>query len=85
MRQAATRKLFFNRFREEDPTIHSFIRSIDAMDEETILIDNNLVTIKGTEEYALNIDEHTPYQSNADFFVYPLPFQYAFEIWFCPM
>ena len=53
-------KLFFNRFREEDPTIHSFIRSIDAMDEETILIDNNLVTIKGTEEYALNIDEHTP-------------------------
>ena len=53
-------KLFFNRFREEDPTIHSSVRSIDVKDEETILIDNNLVTIKGTEEYALNIDEHTP-------------------------
>lgn len=53
-------KLFFNHFREEDPTIHSAIRSIDTMDEETILLDNNLVTIKGTEEYALNIDEHTP-------------------------
>ena len=53
-------KLFFNRFREEDPTIHSRIHSIDAKDEETILIDNNLVAIKGTEEYVLNIDEHTP-------------------------
>lgn len=53
-------KLFFNRFREEDPTIHSSVRSIHVKDEETILIDNNLVTIKGTEEYALNIDEHTP-------------------------
>ncbi|MCB6366335.1 DEAD/DEAH box helicase family protein [Intestinibacillus massiliensis] len=53
-------KLFFNRFREEDPTIHSRIHSVDTIDEETILIDNNLVTIKGTEEYALNIDEHTP-------------------------
>lgn len=53
-------KLFFNRFREEDPTIHSRIHSVDTIDEETILIDNNLVTIKGTEEYALNIDELTP-------------------------
>lgn len=53
-------KLFFNRFREEDPTIHSSVRPVDPNIEETILIDNNLVTIKGTEEYALNIDEHTP-------------------------
>lgn len=53
-------KLFFNRFREEDPTIHSSVRPIDPNIEETILMDNNLVTIKGTEEYALNIDEHTP-------------------------
>ena len=53
-------KLFFNRFREEDPTIHSSVRPVDSNIEETILIDNNLVTIKGTEEYALNIDEHTP-------------------------
>lgn len=53
-------KLFFNRFREEDPTIHSTVRPVDSNIEETILIDNNLVTIKGTEEYALNIDEHTP-------------------------
>lgn len=53
-------KLFFNRFREEDPTIHSFVRPVDSNIEETILMDNNLVTIKGTEEYALNIDEHTP-------------------------
>lgn len=53
-------KLFFNRFREEDPTIHSSVRPIDPDIEETILMDNNLVTIKGTEEYALNIGEHTP-------------------------
>lgn len=53
-------KLFFNRFREEDPTIHSSVRPVDPNIEETILIDNNLVTIKGTEEYALNINEHTP-------------------------
>ena len=53
-------KLFFNRFREEDPTIYSSVRSVDPNIEEAILIDNNLVTIKGTEEYALNIDEHTP-------------------------
>ena len=53
-------KLFFNRFREEDPTIHSSVRPVDSNSEETILMDNNLVTIKGTEEYALNIDEHTP-------------------------
>ena len=53
-------KLFFNRFREEDPTIHSSVRPVDSNIEETILMDNNLVTIKGTEEYALNIEEHTP-------------------------
>lgn len=53
-------KLFFNRFREEDPTIHSSVRPVDSNIEETILMDNNLVTIKGTEEYAVNIDEHTP-------------------------
>ena len=53
-------KLFFNRFREEDPIIHSSVRPIDPNIEETILIDNNLVTIKGTEEYAINIGEHTP-------------------------
>ena len=53
-------KLFFNRFREEDPTIHSSVRPVDSNIEETILMDNNLVTIKGTEEYALNIDEHMP-------------------------
>lgn len=53
-------KLFFNRFCEEDPTIYSSVRPVDPNVEETILIDNNLVTIKGTEEYALNIGEHTP-------------------------
>lgn len=53
-------KLFFNRFREEDPTIHSSVRPVDPNTEETILMDNNLVTIKGTEEYAINIGEHTP-------------------------
>lgn len=53
-------RLFFNRFREEDPTIYSVIRPVDSKAEETILMDNNLVTIKGTEEYALNIDEHAP-------------------------
>lgn len=41
-------RLFFNRFREEDPTIYSVIRPVDSKAEETILMDNNLVTIKGT-------------------------------------
>lgn len=53
-------KLFFNRFREEGHTIYSSVRPVDPNVEETILIDNNLVTIKGTEEYALNISEYTP-------------------------
>lgn len=53
-------KLFFNRFREENPIIHSSVRPIDTNIEETILMDNNLVTIKGTKEYVINIGEHTP-------------------------
>lgn len=53
-------KLFFNRFREEDSTIHSSVCPVDPGIEEIILMDNNLVTIKGTEEYAINISEYTP-------------------------
>lgn len=53
-------KLFFNRFREEDSTIHSSVCPVDPDIEEIILMDNNLVTIKGTEEYAINISEYTP-------------------------
>lgn len=53
-------KLFFNRFREEDSTIHSSVCPVDPGIEEIILMDNNLVTIKGTKEYAINISEYTP-------------------------
>ena len=53
-------KLFFNRFREEDPTIHTAINAIKPEDEDCILQDNNLVSIKGTDGYAMNLQETTP-------------------------
>ncbi len=53
-------KLFFNRFREEDPSIHTTIYPIDSAVEDTILEDNNLVSIKGTQEYAMNLEKTTP-------------------------
>lgn len=53
-------KLFFNRFRKEDIQIHTTIKPIDTQKEEAILKDNNLVSIKGTNEYVTNLNEITP-------------------------
>jgi len=53
-------KLFFNRFREEDQLIYSKISAIDPETEDFILQDNNLVAIKGTNEYGINIAEQSP-------------------------
>jgi len=53
-------KLFFNRFREEDTHIHTAIPVIDAATEDFILQDNNLVSIKGTNEYSMNLSEVSP-------------------------
>lgn len=53
-------KLFFNRFREEDNQIHTAIKSIDPTTEDFILQDNNLVSIKGTNEYNINLSEVSP-------------------------
>ena len=44
-------KLFFNRFREESPSIHTAIPAIDDAKADFILEDTNLVSIKGTKEY----------------------------------
>lgn len=53
-------KLFFNRFREEDPLIHTAILAIKETTADFILKDNNLVSIKGTSEYAMNLSEQSP-------------------------
>lgn len=53
-------KLFFNRFREEDPQIHTSLPAIDGQKEDFILADNNLVSIKGASEYNTNLSELTP-------------------------
>ena len=53
-------KLFFNRFREENAQIHTAIPAVEAQTEEFILVDNNLVSIKGTAEYATNLSELSP-------------------------
>ena len=53
-------KAFFNRFREEDPNIHTAISPIASAMEDEILRDNNLVSIKGTPEYAMNLEPTTP-------------------------
>lgn len=53
-------KLFFNRFREEDPLIHTAIPAIDDTKADFILKDNNLVSIKGTNEYVTNLSELSP-------------------------
>ncbi len=53
-------KLFFNRFREEEPQLHTAIQEIDKQKEDFILSDNNLVSIKGTDEYCTNLGELTP-------------------------
>lgn len=53
-------KLFFNRFREEDTQIFTAIDPLNSETEDVILQDNNLVSIKGTDEYAMNLSETTP-------------------------
>lgn len=53
-------KLFFNRFREEDPVILTTIPAIDDTKADFILKDNNLVSIKGTNEYITNLSELSP-------------------------
>ena len=53
-------KLFFNRFREEKPQIHTALPAINSQKEDFILADNNLVSIKGTSEYNTNLSELTP-------------------------
>lgn len=53
-------KLFFNRFREEDQHIHTAIPAIDEAKADFILKDNNLVSIKGTNEYNTNLSELSP-------------------------
>ncbi|MDE7324671.1 MAG: DEAD/DEAH box helicase family protein, partial [Lachnospiraceae bacterium] len=53
-------KLFFNRFREEEPQLHTAIQEIDEQKENFILSDNNLVSIKGTSEYCTNLSELMP-------------------------
>lgn len=53
-------KLFFNRFREEEPQSHTALPAINSQKEDFILADNNLVSIKGTNEYNTNLSELTP-------------------------
>lgn len=53
-------KLFFNRFREEYPSIHTAIPAIDDAKADFILEDTNLVSIKGTKEYNINLSELSP-------------------------
>ncbi|MBQ7895103.1 MAG: type I restriction endonuclease subunit R, partial [Oscillospiraceae bacterium] len=53
-------KMFFNRFREENQTIHTAIPAINEANADFILKDNNLVSIKGTNEFKLNLSELTP-------------------------
>ena len=52
--------VFFNCFREEDDTIFSKINDIDFNKESAILKDNNYVSIKGTPEYATNLNFKSP-------------------------
>ena len=53
-------KLFFSRFREEDPQLHTSVKVLNEQSEDFILADNNLVSIKGTDEYQTNLNELTP-------------------------
>ncbi|SKB84191.1 Type I restriction enzyme R protein N terminus (HSDR_N) [Lachnospiraceae bacterium] len=53
-------RLFFSHFREEDEIIFEKISEIDEVVEKEILVDNNLVSIKGSGEYAVNISPTSP-------------------------
>lgn len=54
------KKLFFSHFREEDLAIFTKTEETDNDIEEFILKDNNLVSIKHTQEYATNTDPSSP-------------------------
>lgn len=53
-------KLFFNRFREEDPQIQTILPALQEETEELILRDNNLASIRSTKEYQTNLNELSP-------------------------
>lgn len=53
-------KLFFSHFREEDPSILTYISDIDPEKENAILKDTNLATLKFAPEYTTNTQPTTP-------------------------
>lgn len=55
--------VFFNLFREEQKEIYNDILNKDSIVEDTILKDNNYVSIKGTAEYNTNLSSTTPTNS----------------------
>ena len=56
-------KLFFSHFREEDTELISSVPEADEAEENYILKDNNLVSIKFTPEYIVNRAIDTPTNS----------------------
>lgn len=54
------KSVFFNCFREEEPSIFDKINDIDDSEENFILKDTNYVSIKGTNEYSTNLSRTTP-------------------------
>lgn len=56
----SNKNVFFNCFREEDPSLFDKICDISDSEENYILKDNNYVSIKGTSEYSTNLSRMTP-------------------------
>lgn len=54
------KSVFFNCFREEEPSIFDKIGDISDTEENYILKDNNYVSIKGTNEFSTNLSRMTP-------------------------
>lgn len=54
------RKLFFNRFREEDTEIYNRLAPFDEAVEKEILTDTNYLSIRATNEYETNKEPLTP-------------------------
>lgn len=54
------KSVFFNCFREEEPSIFDKINDIDDSEENFILKDTNYVSIKGTDEYSTNLSRMSP-------------------------
>ncbi|WP_296901524.1 UvrB domain 3-containing protein, partial [uncultured Megasphaera sp.] len=57
---AAYGHLFFSHFREEDPHLDRFVRSLDEAAEAAILRDTNMAALRSTAEYPLNRRPDTP-------------------------